>query len=106
LKKSKRKVCSFWLSSSNKVIGFETISEGLLNSSLVHPREVFRGTIIATCKIIIIAHNRPSSNLEPSREDISIIQKLVEAGKIPDISVFHIIFTDIAFTSFIVQKLI
>ncbi|MBK7981821.1 MAG: hypothetical protein IPK06_17790 [Ignavibacteriae bacterium] len=47
-------------------MGFEIISEGLLNSSLVHPREVFRGAIVATCSSIIIAHNHPSGNIEPS----------------------------------------
>ncbi|MBK8944103.1 MAG: JAB domain-containing protein [Ignavibacteriae bacterium] len=106
-RRSKRKVCSFWLSSSNKVIGFEVISEGLLNSSLVHPREVFRGAIVATCANIIIAHNHPSGNLEPSREDINITKKLVEAGKIVDISVLdHVIFTDNGFTSLVEERII
>ncbi|MBI1932407.1 MAG: JAB domain-containing protein [Ignavibacteriales bacterium] len=100
--RSKRKVCSFWLSSSNQIIGFEIIFEGLLNSSLAHPMEVFRGAVVATCANIIIAHNHPSGNLEPSREDISITKKLVEAGKIVDISVLeHLIFTDDGFTSFV-----
>ena len=96
----------FWLSSSNVVTGFEIISEGLLNSSLVHPREVFRGAIVATCANIILAHNHPSGNPDPSSEDIAITRKLVEAGKILDISVFdHIIFGD-SITSFVERKLI
>jgi len=74
---------------------------------LVHPREVFRGAIVATCANIILAHNHPSGNLEPSREDISITQKLVEAGKIVDISVLdHIIFGDDGYTSFVEKRLI
>ena len=74
---------------------------------MVHPREVFRGAIVATCANIIIAHNHPSGNLEPSKEDISITKKLVEAGKIIDISVLdHIIFTDDGFTSFEERRLI
>src|SRR5712671_2837697 len=52
----------FWLSSSNKVMGFEVVTEGILNSSLVHPREVFRGAIVATAASVIIAHNHPSEN--------------------------------------------
>src|ERR1051326_124399 len=56
----------FWLTSANRVIGFEIITEGILNSSLVHPREVFRGAIVATSASIIIAHNHPSENAEPS----------------------------------------
>ena len=71
----------FWLSSANKVIGFEVVSEGILNSSLTHPREVFRGAIVATAAAIILAHNHPSGNIEPSQEDISITKQLVESGK-------------------------
>jgi DNA repair protein RadC len=97
----------FWLNSANIVTGFEVISEGSLNSSLVHPREVFRGAIVATCANIILAHNHPSGNLEPSKEDLSITQKLVDAGKLIEISVFdHIIFTDDAYTSFVEKRLI
>ena len=51
-----------WLDASNKVIGFEVVTEGTLNSSLVHPREVFRGAIVATAASIIVAHNHPSGN--------------------------------------------
>ena len=97
----------FWLNSANVVTGFEIVSEGTLNSSVVHPREVFRGAIIATCANIIIAHNHPSGNLEPSQEDISITKKLVEAGKIIEITVFdHIIFADNSYTSFVEKRLI
>ncbi|MBU2492394.1 MAG: DNA repair protein RadC [Bacteroidetes bacterium] len=102
----KERFVVFWLSSCNIVSGFEVISEGLLNSSLVHPREVFRGAIIATCANIILAHNHPSGNVDPSMEDIKITKKLVEAGKIIDISVFdHIIFCENQYTSFIERRL-
>lgn len=91
----------FWLSSANKVLSFEVVTEGLLNSSLVHPREVFRGAILTTAASIIIAHNHPSDNPEPSREDISITKQIVEAGKIMGIPVHdHIIFAGNTFTSF------
>jgi len=97
----------FWLSSSNVVTGFEVITEGLLNSSLVHPREVYRGAIVSTCANIILAHNHPSGNLEPSSEDISITKQLVEAGKIIGITIFdHLIFGDGGFTSFIERRLL
>ncbi len=97
----------FWLGSNNVVTGFEVISEGLLNSSLVHPREVFRGAIVATAANIILAHNHPSGNTEPSTEDISITRQLIEAGKIVGISVFdHLIFADNQFTSFVEKRLI
>ena len=103
----KERFVVFWLSSANVVTGFEVISEGLLNSSLVHAREVYRGAIVSTCANIILAHNHPSGNPEPSQEDISITKKLVEAGKIIDISVFdHIIFSEDKYLSFVNRSLI
>jgi DNA repair protein RadC len=90
----------FWLNSANKVVGFEIISEGILNSSLTHPREVFRGAIVATAASVILAHNHPSESIEPSQEDISITKQIVEAGKIIGIPVHdHIIFAGTAYTS-------
>jgi DNA repair protein RadC len=97
----------FWLNSANKVIGFEIISEGILNSSLTHPREVFRGAIVSTSASIIIAHNHPSESPEPSREDISISKQLVESGKIIGIPVHdHIIFAGDTYTSLAERGLI
>ncbi|KAB2967375.1 JAB domain-containing protein [Zoogloea sp.] len=97
----------FWLSSANRVIGFEVVSEGTLNSSLVHPREVFRGAIVTTAAAIILAHNHPSENVEPSREDIQITRQLAEAGRIIGIPVHdHIIFAGDNFTSMMEQGLI
>lgn len=96
-----------FLSSANKVIGFEVISIGNLNSSVVHPREVFRSAVVTGCASIIIFHNHPSGNLEPSNEDITITKKLVECGKLMDIPVFdHIIVTHQGFTSFVEKRLI
>ncbi len=77
-----------YLSSNNIVMGYDIISQGNLNSSVVHPREVFRGAIVQSCASIILLHNHPSGNPDPSSEDISITKKLVEAGKLIDIPVF------------------
>ena len=97
----------FWLSSSNKVIGFEIVAEGILNGSLVHSRELFRGAIVATAASIIIAHNHPSENAEPSTEDIQITRQIVETGKVVGIPVHdHIIFAGGSFTSFAERGLI
>ncbi len=91
----------FWLNSANKVMGFEVVSEGILDSSVVHPREVFRGAIVATAAAIIIAHNHPSGNPEPSAEDMSITKQIVESGKIVGIRVHdHLIFAGDGYTSF------
>jgi len=103
----KERFVVFWLNSLNKVIGYEIVSEGTLSASVVHPREVYRGAIIATCKNIILAHNHPGGGLEPSNEDINMTKILVEAGKIIEINVFdHIIFTNSGYTSFMEKRLI
>ena len=97
----------FWLDSVNRILGFEVITEGILNASLAHPREVFRGAIVATSAAIIIAHNHPSENTEPSQEDIVITKQLVEAGKIIGIPVHdHVIVAGETYTSFAERRLI
>ncbi|MFA6536303.1 MAG: DNA repair protein RadC [Candidatus Paceibacterota bacterium] len=82
----------FYLDSRNQEIKKEIISVGTLNESLVHPREVFEGAIKNNASSVIIAHNHPSGDLEPSQADIEITKKLIHAGKILDIKIIdHII---------------
>ena len=89
-----------------RIADFE-ISRGLLNASLVHPREVFNPSIKHSSKGIILIHNHPSGVLEPSVEDISITKKLVESGKILEIPVFdHLIITGNGYYSFKEHQLI
>lgn len=88
------------LNSANRIIQERTITKGLLNSSLTHPREVFREAILENAASVILLHNHPSGNLEPSREDIQITKQLVDAGRIIGISVQdHIIIGGNGFTS-------
>jgi len=95
------------LNSSNKIIKHETISIGNLNSSVVHPREIFKVAIDCSSASIILIHNHPSGNPEPSNEDIRITKKVVESGKILDIPVFdHLIIAGDTFTSFVEKRLI
>lgn len=95
------------LSNCNRVIGYDIVSTGTLNSSVVDPRGVFRSAIVANSANIIICHNHPSGNLEPSNEDITITNLLVEAGKIIGINIFdHIIFAENRFASFVERGLI
>lgn len=95
------------LSSANKIIRYEKISLGNLNSSVVHPREIFKTAIENNSASIILIHNHPSENPEPSNEDISITRKIVEAGKMMDIPVFdHIIIAGSSYTSFVERRLI
>lgn len=80
------------LNVKNKVVGAHLISQGSLSSSIVHPREVFKAALLNNSASIILAHNHPSGDPEPSREDIETTKRLVEAGKIIGIEVLdHII---------------
>ena len=95
------------LNSANKIIKYEVISVGNLNSSIVHPREVFKVAIENNSASIILIHNHPSGNSDPSNEDISITKKIVETGTIMSIPVFdHIIIGGKNFTSFVEKRLI
>lgn len=81
-----------YLNTKSMVIGRETISVGTLDSALVHPREVFKAAIRRGASSVVFAHNHPSTNHEPSPEDIGLTSRLVEAGKIIGIDVLdHII---------------
>jgi len=82
------------LNTRNKVTGIMPISVGTLNASLVHPREVFKEAIQGSASSVILVHNHPSDDLEPSEEDIKLTRRMVEAGKILGIEVLdHIIIT-------------
>ena len=92
---------AFYLDTQNCVIERQTISIGTLNSSLVHPREVFELGVKLSVASIIIAHNHPSGDLNPSIEDKKITERLVEAGKILGIEVVdHIILGKSGYLSF------
>jgi DNA repair protein RadC len=68
------------------------ISKGSLNASIVHPREVFRPAIVASAASIILVHNHPSSDPEPSEEDLEITKRLVQVGELLGIAVLdHVI---------------
>ncbi|MEA2007387.1 MAG: DNA repair protein RadC [Patescibacteria group bacterium] len=92
----------FYLNSRNQEIKREIISIGTISASLVHPREVFESAIKDSASSIILAHNHPSGDTEPSQDDIEITKKLVHAGKILDIRVVeHVIVTDKEFNGII-----
>lgn len=91
----------FFLDARNQEIKREIISVGSLNASLVHPREVFEPAVRHIAAQILIAHNHPSGNLEPSEEDAIITKRLQEAGKILGIELLdHIIVSINGFLSF------
>lgn len=83
------------LDTKNNIIGISEISIGNLNSSIVHPREVFKEAIKRSSSAIILVHNHPSGDPTPSREDIKITKRLVECGDLLGIRVLdHIIIGD------------
>lgn len=75
------------LNPRNKIIGISTISIGTLNANLVHPREVFKDAIMHSAASVVLAHNHPSGDPEPSEDDLRITKKLVESRKILGIEV-------------------
>ncbi len=90
----------FYLSARNHVIGQEIISVGCLTASLVHPREVFRGAITLPCASIVLFHNHPSGDPEPSHEDIALTRRLVAGGSLLGIEVLdHVVLGDPKFVS-------
>lgn len=82
----------FYLNTRNQAIQREIISVGTLNANLVHPREVFELAVKHLAAQIIVAHNHPSGNPEPSEDDLAITKRLIEAGKLLGIQLLdHVI---------------
>jgi len=89
------------LASNNRLIKEVIISEGILNASVVTPREVFREAVLGMAAAVILIHNHPSGNPEPSREDTQLTRQMVESGKTMNIPVLdHIIIAGSRYTSF------
>ncbi len=81
------------LNGANEVIAVRTVSVGLVNRALVHPREVFADPITDRAAAIIVAHNHPSGNLSPSQDDLAVTRQLKQAGITLGINLLdHIIF--------------
>lgn len=96
-----------YLDSRNQEIKKEVISIGTLNTSLVHPREVFECAVRNFAAHIMVAHNHPSNNSEPSEADIDITNRLVKSGEILGIGVIdHVIVTEHEWYSFREKNLI
>lgn len=88
----KENFMAIYLDTKNNIIAEETITVGILNSSLVHPREVFHGAIKHLAYAVIVLHNHPSGNPEPSDEDLEITKSLIQSGKLMGIPLLdHII---------------
>ena len=100
----------FWvlyLDTQNRILNERCLTVGLLNSSLVHPREVFAPAIARAAASLILAHNHPSGDPEPSPEDIEVTRQLVESGRLLGIPVRdHIVLGDGHFVSLLERGLL
>lgn len=82
----------YYLDTKNNVIAREIITIGILNASIIHARELFRHAVINNCNSIIIAHNHPSGDSNPSDDDKEITKNMINAGNILNIKILdHII---------------
>jgi len=85
-------VAEIVLDNKNNVMGVLEVTRGSINSSIVHCREIFRGAILHNGASIILAHCHPSGEIRPSKEDITVTEQVIKAGKVLDIPLLdHII---------------
>ena len=95
------------LNGAHEIICIRQVSSGLVNKTVVHPREVFADPLTDRACAVVVAHNHPSGNTEPSKEDISITKRLREAGEVLGIPLLdHLVFCDSAYYSFVEHGLI
>ncbi|MBN2655606.1 MAG: DNA repair protein RadC [Spirochaetales bacterium] len=93
---------SISLNGAHEVIDVKTVSKGILNRAIIHPREVFADAITLRAASLVVAHNHPSGNLEPSKEDREITYRLQEAGVLLGIELLdHIVFSHKGYFSFL-----
>ena len=97
----KENFIALYLDARNRLIYKETVSIGTLNANLVHPREVFEPAIRYLAAQIIIVHNHPSDDPEPSEDDLEVTKRLLEAGKILGIDIIdHVVLAKTSYFSF------
>lgn len=95
------------LNARHEIQGREVISIGSLNASIVHPREVFLPAVKASAASIVLVHNHPSGDAEPSEEDLTITRRLVDCGELLGIGVLdHVIIAARGVVSFKTRQLL
>ena len=83
------------LDAKNRILCIDRVSAGTMTNSLIHPREVFKTALLSSAASLLLIHNHPSGDPTPSRDDISITEKLRGAGEIMGIAVLdHVIIGD------------
>ncbi len=89
------------LSTKHRVLAYHEVSRGTLDATLVHPREVFKVALLANAAAIILSHNHPSGDPNPSVDDVQLTRRLVDAGALLGVDVLdHIIVGDGRYFSF------
>jgi DNA repair protein RadC len=105
--KTREHFMTIYLNARNEMIFKKPMFIGTLNASLVHPREIFQEALKQNAASVILVHNHPSGDPEPSQDDLEVTKRLVETGKIMGIDILdHVIITKTRFFSFKDRKLI
>jgi DNA repair protein RadC len=103
----KERFLAVLLDARNRVIREDLVSEGILTASLVHPREVFAHAIRESAWGIVLVHNHPSGDPEPSGEDLEITRRLASVGEIVGIRILdHVVIGDHRYVSFLERGLL
>jgi len=105
--KTREHLMALFLNARNEMIYKKPMFVGTLNANLVHPREIFQEALKQNAASVILVHNHPSGDPEPSEDDLEITKRIIEAGKIMGIEVLdHIIITKTKVFSFKENKLL
>ena len=89
------------LSTKHRVLAYHEVSRVCLDSTLVHPREVFKAALLANAAAIVLAHNHPSGDATPSPDDMTLTRRLVDSGRLIGVDVLdHIVIGESRYTSF------
>ena len=105
--KTREHLAALYLNARNEMVHKKHLFVGTLNANLVHPREIFEQALLSNAASVILVHNHPSGDPEPSQADLEITKRLLEAGKIMGIDILdHIIITKTKVFSFKERKLI
>jgi DNA repair protein RadC len=92
--KDRESFYALYLNVRNEVLGIEEAHRGTLTGVDVHPREVFKGAMLANAAAVIVAHNHPSGDAQPSRDDLALTKRLVKAGEMLGVPVLdHLVVT-------------
>jgi len=106
MKETKEMFLTLHLDGKNRIIAMDLVSVGSLNQSIVHPREVFKTALLSNAASIILIHQHPTGDPNPSSEDLAITRRLKEAGELMGIKVLDHIIIGESYLSFVERGLL